>query len=769
MPSSRKTCLAGATIRAIFEGGTTMKRKRCFQVLPKGALLIALTLILAAPPLAAGETNQQSVGERRSTAQMEEIVVTATRTEKSIENAPGSTALITKKDMEKRNLATVDEALNTTPGVVLTRGKGVMDKMSSVGLRGIPGQSRTLVLMDGVALNGPYSGALYWTGMNTDDLERIEIVKGPFSSLYGGYAMGGVIHLITRMPDKREFVAKTGYGSRLGDSEAMDDYKKVYLSYGDRIKDKLGLFVSYGYTGTRGYVTDLVAAGSKPGSTVTGWSPTTDKTGANRYLIGDKGHNVWWNDNLTLKARYDFSPATKMTFLYMKSRDAYDYENPETYLRDASGNEVWSYGSVRQSSFLPGGGGSEQNVYNFAFETEVGTAKIRGSAGFVNRLSSWNVTPGTTATLDGGAGKVSDTPAGAYSTELQVSFPAFTRHFVSIGGSFRTGWSKSEEHTLSDWTDEGSKTDLSYKSKGADRTFALFLQDEIVIFPKLTAYLGFRQDWWETFDGYVNQVGSAGYPLSFGSKNASAFSPKAALVYKPFKETTVRGSVGKAFRAPTVYDLYRTWTTSGGVTYAGNPSLKPETTVSWDFGVEQGLWKGSRIRATYFENYIKDLIYNKTITSTLMEKINAGKAESRGVELEMEQRFASWLKLFANFTYTDSEMKENDASPSSVGKRLVDVPRRMLNVGADAEKGRFGAVVVGRYVSKRYGSDNNSDTARGVTGVYDPYFTVDGKVKYAFTPRLSLSLAVNNIFNEEYFSNARAPGRSFFGELTMKF
>jgi iron complex outermembrane receptor protein len=72
-------------------------------------------------------------------------------------------------------------------------------------------------------------------------------------------------------------------------------------------------------------------------------------------------------------------------------------------------------------------------------------------------------------------------------------------------------------------------------------------------------------------------------------------------------------------------------------------------------------------------------------------------------------------------------------------------------------------------VSKRYGSDNNSDTARGVAGVYDPYLTVDGKVKYAFTPRLSLSLAVNNIFNEEYFSNARAPGRSFFGELTMKF
>ena len=710
-----------------------------------------------------------NAGEKET--RLEEIVVTATRTEKELETAPGSVSVVTKENMEKRNIKTVDEALNTISGVFDRRGKGLMDTRSQVSLRGIPGQMRTLILLDGMPINSAYTGEVQWGGLSPEDAERIEIVKGPFSSLYGGYAMGGVVNIITKMPEKREFTIKSGYGSSWDRDEAMDDMRKFYLSYGDKFKDKLSLFLSYGYKITSGYPTDFNVQSSKPSAGITGWSYTTNNEGATRYLIGDKGDNRWWDDNIAIKSEYDFSKTSKINLSFVRNRYEYNYYDPHTYLGNAAGNEVWSYGTVKESSFLSGSGGREQNIYNISYETESSPLKTKLSLGLVDQEKSWYVTPGTTAatTRSGGPGKVSETPSRSYNADIQFTLPLLERHILTFGGSFRHGWADAEEHNLTNWKDEDSKTTLSYQSKGKDRTYALFIQDEIMIFGNLTAYIGFRQDWWETYDGYVNQIGTAGYPKNYDSRDASSFSPKAAIVYKPFEKTSLRTSIGKAFRPPTVYELYRTWTSSSGVTYAGNPELKPETTASWDIGIEQGLWKGAKIKATYFENYMEDLIYRKTVSSTLQELINAGKAESKGVEIEAEQRFGKELRLFANFTYTDAKIKENNAKPETVGKRLTDVPEKMFNAGAEFEKGPFFASLTGRYVSKRYSNDENKDTVNNVYTSYDPYFIADAKVSYKLTKFAAVSLSADNIFNREYFAYYKAPGRSWFGEITLRF
>jgi iron complex outermembrane receptor protein len=274
----------------------------------------------------------------------------------------------------------------------------------------------------------------------------------------------------------------------------MDDFRKIYISYGDKFKDKLSLFLSYGYKATNGYSSAFNVQSSKPTAGIAGWSYTTDNQGNVRYLIGDRGDNRWWDDNIAVKAGYDFSKATKVNLSFVRNR----YE------------------------------------YNF-------------------------------------------------------TLPLLEKHILTFGGSFRHGWADTKEHNLTNWKDETSKTTLAYQSKGKDRTYAAFFQDEIIILDNLTPYIGFRQDWWEATDGYVNQAGTAGYPKVFSSRGASAFSPKAAIVYMPFEKTSLRTSIGKAFRPPTVYELYRTWRSSRGVTYAGNPDLKPETTTSWDIGIEQGL------------------------------------------------------------------------------------------------------------------------------------------------------------------------------------
>lgn len=710
------------------------------------------------------------VSAQEKEVKFDEIVVTATRTEKELEIAPASVTVIKKEEIEKRGVKTVDSALNATAGVFNRRGKGLMDTLSNVTLRGIPGEARTMIMMDGVPLNDAYTGNISYGGLMPEDLERIEVVRGPFSSLYGGYAMGGVVHLISKMPERREFMFRGGYGFHLKGDESMDDLWKAYLSYGDKFRD-FSFFVSYGYQTTEGYVTDYNVQSARPPAGITGWIPTTDTQGAIRYLIGHRGDNGWWDDSIRVRAGYDFSKVTKLRLSFLRHRYEYDYDDPVTYLRNAAGAEVWSYGTVRERTFLSGGGGRVQNHYNVGFETEVTPVKIKLSLGLQDVEKNWYVTPGTTAatTRFGGPGTSNETPSQNYHGDLQFTLPLFKRNLLTFGGSFRYGWANTKEHNLINWKDEDSKTRLTYQSKGKDRTYAFFLQNETLIFDNLTAYLGVRFDSWETFDGYVNQVGTAGYPKKYDARDARSWSPKLAVVYRPFEKTTLRASGGKAFRSPTTYDLYRTWVSAAGTTFAANPDLKPETNLSWDVGIDQRLWKGAKVKATYFENYLRDLIYRKTVTPTYREFHNAGRAEVKGVELEGEQKFDFGLRLFANFTYNDTEMKRNEANPASEGKKLTNVPERMYNLGAEFEKGPFFATLIGRYMSKRYTDDQNRDRVNKVYGSHDPFFVVDGRISYKVFKFATLSLSVDNIFDRDYFWYYKAPGRTWFGEVLVKF
>jgi iron complex outermembrane receptor protein len=718
--------------------------------------------------------------------ELPEVVVTATRVETPVEFAPASVNVVTKERIELKGPKTIDEALNDLPGVFIRRGKGLMDVMFSLTLRGIPDQKRTLILMDGVVLNNPYAGSFKIGGYYPEDLERVEVVKGPFSSLYGGYAMGGVVQFITKMPEKREFTLKAGYGSSWERGEAMDDLRRVYVSYGDKLWNKFSIFLSYGRQDTNGYPTDFNVREISPPAGITGYEETYTREGTRAYLIGDKGDNRWWDDGITIKAQYEFTKDTKLRLSFMRNRYEYNYDDPHTYLFNATtGAPVWSYrvgnNTVYENTFLPGGGGRTQNTYALNFETKLfKDLLMKINLSYFDTEKDWYVQTLSGATRSGcgpdptRCGYVSNTLADAYMADIHFSLPIFSNQILTFGGSFRREYADIKEKYLRNWKDEDSTTTLKYESKGKARTYALFVQDEIMLLNNLTAYIGFRKDFWKTYDGYVidlnvNGTPKAGYPKEYPSKSASSFSPKVSLVYKPFETTSLRGSIGKAFRPPTVYELYRTWTTSSGTTYAGNPQLDPETVVSWDIGIEQKLWKGAKVSLTYFENYMKDLIYRKTVTSNYRELVNVGKAESRGVEFDFEQRFDKWLRFFVNFTYTHSEIKENKANPITEGKRLTYTPLWRANVGLEFERSKFQGYIIGRYVDKWYNNDDNSDKKTYVYGSYDAYFVVDGRISYQLTKFSKLSFEVNNIFDKKYYQYYKAPGRQWFVELSLKF
>ncbi|MFH1511057.1 MAG: Plug domain-containing protein, partial [Candidatus Woesearchaeota archaeon] len=149
-------------------------------------LICLLGLIFSIPGLALAEEKEKEA--EKGIIKLKEIVVTATKTEKKVEDAPCSVTIVSREEIERRNIKTVDEALSEITGVFAKRNKGLMDSTSSIRLRGFNGDQYTLILLDGQPLNDAYTGGLEWGMLPVENIERIEVIRGAASALYGGNA-----------------------------------------------------------------------------------------------------------------------------------------------------------------------------------------------------------------------------------------------------------------------------------------------------------------------------------------------------------------------------------------------------------------------------------------------------------------------------------------------------------------------------------------------------------------------------------------------------
>lgn len=715
---------------------------------------------------------------------LEEIVVTATKSEKKLEDSPVSVSVITAEDMEKLPILTVEEALQYLPGTFHWKRTGLTEPHPFVLMRGFQSSKRNLSLIDGMTLNYPPHHSINWMSIPQMVIDRIEEVRGPFSSLYGGSAMGGVISFITKTPEKRELKARASYGTF--------DSMIGQFSYGDKFMDKFSLLLAYEGRRTDGYAsrfpikTNTSGEGTIP---VTGWEQTRDVTDSkNLYILGDRGDENTEEDLFYGKLSFDISPVSTFSFSinhYEKDFDRGDYN---TWLRDSEGNAI-DNGSVAfldqkiditPSTFLMGTGNYFRKQtrylakYNNAFAERASVDILLGMADTPESTSN---TPGSGATNFGGPGSVSETDSTAYFSEIKLNLPIGQKHLITTGVTYERMTSENVYHSLSDWKNPGSKMEFQRSSSGETENWGFFVQDEVSLFDTLTAYIGGRYDRYTVSDGKVTLTEPEYSETTFKDNTESQLSPKLSLHYRPLANTTLRGSIGTSFRGPLISELYKKTFHTPDIWLYGNPNLEPETATSWEIGIVQTLNnRNSVFAATYFESYLDNLINNIPVTidpetNRVIERRsdNIGKAEIKGIEAEIQHRFTDFLSGFANFTWQDAITKEHPTDKAAEGQRLTLIPEYMFNIGLTLSIYGFDASLTTKYVSKIYGRSDNKDMAEGVPRGYDELFLADLKVGYRITDWAKASMTVNDLFDEEPYYNYKMPGRRIMGTLELTY
>jgi iron complex outermembrane receptor protein len=745
--------------------------------LPTRFAPVAVALALVPPASAQGDA-----------AALGTVVVTATRTEVDLGEAPAAATVVTREQIDLHNVYRLGDALAAVPGLYL-KGSAFGEAFPASGvnaitLRGIPRTPRTLVLLDGQPLNNALSGGVNFAGIQLADVDRVEVVRGPFSALYGGHAMGGVIQLLTVAPRTREVFAQAG----AGDGELPR--RGLAVAYKDRADNGVGFAFAAGYRGSDGWEgSDLVVKTPVAGTgaiTVTGAQRTSTPDARTAYLVGDKGARPWEQFNASLTLYHDPAPGTSLAGGVAWSKYRVGASPPRSLLRDADGNEVFhgdvgflDGGNVRlalaEADFLTQTPSGEEELRAFArAEVALGPkATLRASAGWLDHGLRFPL-PGATATYESGPGEFFDQPNQRLDVDVHARVELLPSLHLTAGSSYNRNTLDRATWRVDDWRDFDSRTALTGASRGTTRNLAAYAEAQWLAARWLSVYAGARYDRFETW-GSVSQATAPAFERDYAPRSAGQLSPKLAAVAALGRDTTLRFSYGEGFRAPTLLDLYSRTVTpgvGGPVVTEPAPDLDAERVRSLELGLDATLPTRTRAAVSLFAQGLSDLIYRQRVGASLNLVTNAGEAKVEGVEVEVVQPlFEGRVNVLAAATHLFRyDVTRNDAVPASVGKRLTDVPQSLYAVALEGRSGGWSGSLAWRYASHVFGSgdDQNRNVVQNVPGSYDRYSTASIKVGYELSPGLVASVAMDNLGNAHYFQFYRQPGRSVWFGLAWR-
>jgi iron complex outermembrane recepter protein len=712
-------------------------------------------------------------------------------------NIPTTTEGIAAERIEQTvNATDSSDALKYFPSLVVRkRYAGDFDHaVLATRASGTGNSARSLVYADGILLSNLLgNGAAFtprWGLVTPEEIDRVDVLYGPFSAAYPGNSVGAVVDYLTRMPTQFEAHAKIGVSS-----QRFDLYSNRGTYRGSQGSVSLGssqgpwawwvgaerhtsqgqplAFANRLVSTTNAGATDTVVSGA-----VVGLDPRNRPW----ILLGSNSQIDTTQDHLKAKLAYSISPTVKLSYVFGNwQNDA--SRTSTTYLRDAAGNPVYS-GNVNinglrytlaAADFPLQKQHLEHQMHGLTlksntksvFDYELTASQYRYSTDD-NRVSQTSLP----AAAAGGAGRLTSLAGSGWTT-------------LSLKGTWRSGGSAQSEHTIdfgvqrdrfqlrsttldtAQWQD-GAGGSTFAGSTGNTQLSSAYVQDTWRILPTLRSSFGLRHETWKANRGSISNSTST---LGLNERQESYLSPKAALAYDLNAQATIKTSFGRSVRFPTVSELYQ-GSISGAVVLNNDPNLKPERANTQELSAEYALDQGL-LRATVFRETSRDALYSQTnvlITPNVTNVQNVDLIKTSGLELaaNKDDAFVKGLSLSGSVTYSDSKIVANSKFPGSVGAWQPRVPQWRANavVSYQLDAQLSGSLGL-RYSSKQFGTLDNVDTNGNAFTGFSSYLVADTRVRYRFTKNWIGSFGIDNLTNAKYWAFHPYPQRTVF--LNLKY
>ena len=625
----------------------------------------------------------------------EHITVTATRTEQRVSDTAASMTVLSREDLSTSGGLTLDDALGQVPGFMLFRRNGSLTANPTslgVSLRGVgtSGASRALVISDGIPLTDPFGGWIYWDRVPSTSVSAVEVVEGGVSDLYGGNALGGVINIIPRHPHDSSLSFETFYGN-----EQMPD---ASITASVREGSWLAMVSGEGFR-TDGYIPVLAPLRGSVDA------PVASEHFASQFtlerLFGERGR-VFGSGSIFEDARKNGTPL----------------QNNDTRLRQIAVGADWQSPTAGAFKFRAYGGPEN---YDQSFSS---IASNRNS----ERLTDIQRVPSYQAGLTSQWTRT----VGAHQT-------------LAAGFDGRQVRGASDELMYS-----SGNISSAVGSGGRQRVWGLFGEDILRINTRWLITGGVRVDDWNNYDALsVTRPLATPGPLqvtNFSARSEQAFSPRLSTLFRAKENLILRASIYRAFRAPTLNELYRPFRQGNTLTLANN-ALTAEQLTGAEAGASYSAWRERlSVRGTFFWSDISDPIANVTLSTapslTTQQRQNLGETRSRGAELDAEAHLTSTITLSGGMQYVDATVTSFPANTMLVGLFVPHVPRHDINLQARYSHPRIlTAALQGSFVGSAFDNDQNTLLLRH-------YFFLDALASRPLGHGMEIFVAGENLTNQ---------------------
>ena len=792
------------------------------------ALAIAFPLSFSIPATAQTAAGDAGLADEAAPVKSLGIVtVTGGRPTSLPTQIPTTIEGVSRKQIEQTiNATDSEDVLKYFPSLVVRRryigdyNHAVLSSRAS----GTGNSARSAVYADGILLSNYLgNGATYaprWGMVTPEEIDRADVMYGPFSAAYPGNSVGAVVDYVTRMPTQFE-----GHAKVVASQQNFDQYNTHETYQANQASASLGSksgawawWISLNRTDSQGQ--PMVFATKSVSTTAPGSNPVAtgavyglDKTNTPWYILGTNTQYHTVQDHAKLKLAYDLSPTVRASYMLGNWKNTSD-GTPKSYLTDATGAAIYS-----GSYAINGKTYSATNLFNATkesldhwmhglsvksntksewdwelaasmvdYSTDLARQSAINSAANLNGImGSGTLANAATLTDQKGTGWTTLAAKGTWRPQGMGG-----AHIVDFGlqqDSYQLRTVKSNLSATDNWF-TSTAASLSAEVGGQSKLQSVYGQDAWAFAPRWKTVLGARLENWSASDGYAKTSVATD---SYAARNEVFASPKAALAYQWSDDTVLKGSVGRAVRMPTVSELYGATTKCSdiatkivasacpsGQRWVNDANLRPEKSWTTELSLEKELANGL-LRLTFFNEDVTDSLYSqavgtKTDASIVNMVQNIDAISTQGLELAFQgdNVIARGLDLSGSITYADSRIKANSSYVATVGDTLGKLQPRVPQWRASALANYHWDAQLSTSLGLRYSGDqfsslNNMDINGFAYTAASRFTVLDLRARYAFQPKLVAAFGIDNLTNAEYWNFHQYPGRTFVAELKYDF